>query len=320
MTSLPDRPNLDQLRIQAKELKRALVGGEQVAIDRVLANHPKYAGRPAERTERQVFTLRDAQVTIARELGFESWKALIDELDGAGPRWDSSGSASMSHRAFTEAQLLKQSFCTQEHFLLALLNPPEPTLALDVLNELGITYESVRARASKMGRSSKKGVRSTQAYQLILGWAQGIAIGMAEPFRDEHALLALAYGDMGGEPLLVWFDLDPQDVIDLLRSKGAPVPGVLPPGPPTPTGPYGPFVYYPREVFSSVMEELGKEYPPGTIQWGTNRSKWKKGFWYVHGEDMIPMERIVRRALKGKDRDRVEALSLEEGIEREAFE
>jgi hypothetical protein len=47
MTSLPDRPDLDQLRTQAKELKRALAAGEQAALDRVLASHPKYVGRPA---------------------------------------------------------------------------------------------------------------------------------------------------------------------------------------------------------------------------------------------------------------------------------
>lgn len=317
MTSLPDRPDLHQLRIQAKELKRALSAGESEALNRVLASHPKFAGRPAERLEGWSFALRDAQVTIAREVGFDSWKALVNDFGHAEQRWDSRGSAALSHRAFKEAQLLKQSFCTQEHFLLALLNPPQPTIALQVLNELGITYDGVRARASKMGRTSNKGASSTQSYQLILGWAQGIAIGMAQPFRDEHALLALAFGDMGGEPLLVWFDLDPQDVVELLGSKGAPVPDVLPPAPPTPVGPFGPWVYFPTEVFGSVTKELVKDFPPGTVHWGTNRSKWKKGFWYVHGEDTIPMEQIVRRGLKGKHRDLVEVLTFAEGMELE---
>jgi len=80
MTSMPDPPDLDQIRIQAKALKLALLVGEQTALDRVLASHPKFAGRPAARLEGWTSTLRDAQATIARELGFGSWKALITEL------------------------------------------------------------------------------------------------------------------------------------------------------------------------------------------------------------------------------------------------
>ncbi len=41
MSSLSDRPDLNQLRTQAKEFKRAVEAGEQAAVDRVLASHPK---------------------------------------------------------------------------------------------------------------------------------------------------------------------------------------------------------------------------------------------------------------------------------------
>jgi hypothetical protein len=67
MTSRPDRPDLDQLRTQAKELKRALAAGEQTAIDRLLASHPKFAGRPAERADGWTFTLRDARDRPGKE-------------------------------------------------------------------------------------------------------------------------------------------------------------------------------------------------------------------------------------------------------------
>lgn len=88
MTSSPDRPDLRQIRIQAKELKHAVDAREQAALDRVLASHPKFAGLPAERIEGRHFTLRDAQVTIAREPGFDSWKALLTKVEGrlAGTR------------------------------------------------------------------------------------------------------------------------------------------------------------------------------------------------------------------------------------------
>jgi hypothetical protein len=71
-------------------------------------------------------------------------------------------------------------------------------------------------------------------------------------------------------------------------------------------------VYFPQEKWSAVTQELVKHYPPGTAHWGTNRSNWKRGHWYVHGEDQIPMETIVRRAVKAKKS--VEVLQLSEGM------
>lgn len=74
---------------------------------------------------------------------------------------------------------------------------------------------------------------------------------------------------------------------------------------------WGPWVYFPEEDWSTVTREIVKDHPPGTAHWGTNRSKWKRGHWYVHGEDSIPMETIVRRAVR--DEKSVEVLSLEKG-------
>lgn len=104
MTVLPEQSDLDQVRIRAKELKQALVAGEQTALDRVLACHPKFAGRPAERLEGWTFTLRDAQVTIARELGFDSWNALVTELSDVDlPRWNPTSLFRYTSRAAAEA-------------------------------------------------------------------------------------------------------------------------------------------------------------------------------------------------------------------------
>ncbi len=142
MTSLPDRPELDQLRIQAKELKNALAEGDQAALDRVLQSHPKFAGRPPERLAGWGFSLQDAQVTIARELGFESWKAMLEELEGKQVmRWSPSADDDLSRRAFREMSNLKSGYCGDFHFLLALLNPDQPTIASAVLADMGVTYE-----------------------------------------------------------------------------------------------------------------------------------------------------------------------------------
>jgi len=66
--SLPERPNLGQLRRQAKELRDAARRGEADALDRVTRI---YRAAPPDGV-----TLAAAQLVIARELGFTSWPSL----------------------------------------------------------------------------------------------------------------------------------------------------------------------------------------------------------------------------------------------------
>jgi len=99
---LPDRPDPNQLHTQAKELKRALAEGDEEARERVLASHPKFAGRPAARMEGWELNLRDAQVTLAREYGFENWKALLEAVEGEEVvRWGDVQLSGILVRAFT---------------------------------------------------------------------------------------------------------------------------------------------------------------------------------------------------------------------------
>ena len=82
VSRLPDRPNLDQLRRQAKELRDAAAAGDPRAVKRLL----KFAAN---------ITLSTAQLAIARRYGFSSWprlnvevrrKQLISSGDVAGLR------------------------------------------------------------------------------------------------------------------------------------------------------------------------------------------------------------------------------------------
>lgn len=66
---LPERPNLEQLKKQAKDLLRAVRAGSAEALKRI--------GAPAPKT----FALHLAQRSIAREYGFESWEALRREVE-----------------------------------------------------------------------------------------------------------------------------------------------------------------------------------------------------------------------------------------------
>jgi ankyrin repeat protein len=66
---LPSLPNLEQLRIQAKELLKAHKFHDPDAIQRIQESHPRGIREGSLR-------LSDAQLVIAREYGFESWPKL----------------------------------------------------------------------------------------------------------------------------------------------------------------------------------------------------------------------------------------------------
>ena len=63
--SLPDNADLNQLRAQAKELRRAVAGANPAAVARAHAVLPDGD-----------ITLRDAQLVIAREHGYDGWRDL----------------------------------------------------------------------------------------------------------------------------------------------------------------------------------------------------------------------------------------------------
>lgn len=68
MAQLPDRPDLDQLRRQARELQRAAARGDSGALRRLRAVSDRV-------------TLSAAQLAIAREHGFPGWPRLKAEVE-----------------------------------------------------------------------------------------------------------------------------------------------------------------------------------------------------------------------------------------------
>src|SRR4051795_6042296 len=73
---LPDRPNLSNLRKQAKSLLAAWRAGEEPALTQVRELHPRGARLAA--LERH--SLADAQLVVARGYGFASWTQLLQHL------------------------------------------------------------------------------------------------------------------------------------------------------------------------------------------------------------------------------------------------
>jgi hypothetical protein len=77
-SQLPARPNLEQLKNQAKSLLRAAHAGDPGALRR-FANLPAFSAHPE--TAATESALHDAQSVIAREHGFASWNALREEVE-----------------------------------------------------------------------------------------------------------------------------------------------------------------------------------------------------------------------------------------------
>jgi hypothetical protein len=100
MKSLPARPSLDSLRKQAKKLARDAAAGNADALARVRAHLP--------RVEPPV-TLRNAQLVVAREYGYQGWHDLTEEVHrrvGDAVEW----AATQAHRAIHDNDIdrLKQ--------------------------------------------------------------------------------------------------------------------------------------------------------------------------------------------------------------------
>jgi hypothetical protein len=74
--TLPERPSLENLRKQAKDLARAYRAGDPDAVTRVAAVEPDVTARP----RRGRFALADAQLVVAREYGLKSWPRLVRHL------------------------------------------------------------------------------------------------------------------------------------------------------------------------------------------------------------------------------------------------
>src|SRR5262245_19041436 len=76
--SLPARPNLEQLKNQAKDLLKSIQSGDADASQRLRENHPHGS---AQRLRADELTLADAQLVIAREYGFASWPKLKEHVE-----------------------------------------------------------------------------------------------------------------------------------------------------------------------------------------------------------------------------------------------
>ena len=78
---LPVRPDLDQLKHQAKDLLRAIHAGDSEAIAVLKEHHPDSSGDPAS------VKLADAQLALARSYQASSWPRLVQAVTLADAIW-----------------------------------------------------------------------------------------------------------------------------------------------------------------------------------------------------------------------------------------
>jgi glutathione S-transferase len=77
---LPSRPNLEQLKNQAKSLLKGQHAEDPEVLARVRQHHPRWQNYSDAILASARFTLADAQLVIANEYGFETWPALKAHL------------------------------------------------------------------------------------------------------------------------------------------------------------------------------------------------------------------------------------------------
>ena len=77
--TLPDRPNLEQYKKQAKELLRDATAGVPAAFNRVRKFRPYL--RDLAAGNKPAITLADAQFVLAREHGYESWPKFAKHIE-----------------------------------------------------------------------------------------------------------------------------------------------------------------------------------------------------------------------------------------------
>jgi hypothetical protein len=137
---LPSRPNLDQLKHQARDLLNAHRAGDEEALRRIRESHPRLA-RLAESDVRSArFTLSGAQLVIAREYGFVSWPQLKEYVE-----------KSMS-QATDPVEELKQAFRSDKAAVVRQILDRHPELKAKINEPIG-PFDSpaiVNARSPEM--------------------------------------------------------------------------------------------------------------------------------------------------------------------------
>src|SRR6266568_4669140 len=119
--SLPSRPNLEQLKHQAKDLLKFHKSAE--ALKRIRDFHPRWSQATESEIRAGRFSLSDAQLVIAREYGFATWPKLKQHVDSIA--LDAGDPIELCKKAFAENDATLFGRLLERHAVLkARINEP----------------------------------------------------------------------------------------------------------------------------------------------------------------------------------------------------
>ena len=81
--NLPTRPNIEQLKNQAKDLRASHGSGSPESIPRLRDHLPSLSGASDAAVLAAKFSLLDAQLVVAREYGFDNWQLLTEHVESS---------------------------------------------------------------------------------------------------------------------------------------------------------------------------------------------------------------------------------------------
>jgi hypothetical protein len=302
------RPNAGQIRQQAKDLKQEVVAGDAGTLERVRRSHPNGA------TSVRTFTLRDAQIVLARESGFRSWRALIDSLapeQALDPsRW-AGGPWSHWQRVVDCARRRGLSTIHPWHVVEALITVDRSTVASRALLAAGLRRDRLELFAPA-DPSTDGSVTSTPAQQMIFARAEGLALAEgASKVTDEHLLLAMLFAGDGSDIAHLGIKLDV--AYEYLCEHGVRVP-VLRPAPQPRIARFVKRIYVRDTASREFRVTLSRFHVSRDRRFGMNISSARPGWrWYDAGAT-IDLEAIAHATLDDAD---WEIMTSKQGVELE---
>jgi hypothetical protein len=157
MPALPGRPDLDQLRRQARELLRAVAASDEQALVRI-------------RVVSQKQTLSAAQLAIAREYGFASWPKLRAEVlrRQASAEPDAGAETAPSPKNAAAAESAPKSWQQMREWCARLL---------ESRTGQGVAAWNERiAAATRQNRAGEQALRKWLSAEDVTGYAQALLV------------------------------------------------------------------------------------------------------------------------------------------------
>ena len=201
--TLPERPNLEHLKKQAKELLRSFESGAPDALARFRASLPAAAKQDDAALSAMALRLHDAQSCVAREHGFASWADLKAEVEWRHAQADEKARLLYWLTLVYAGRLIPGGVAPRPHLALRFFETSsglvgsDPYLACAVCDETAVA-RTIASDPAWVNRPSP----SFQLPPLVALTASSIA-GLPEVQPRAHRCLRLLL-DAGADPNQFW--------------------------------------------------------------------------------------------------------------------